>query len=205
MSGISLDTVDYSFHSIQIKDAAGDALAINGDGSINAVVTATDLDIRDLTHVSDSVKIGDGTDFLAIDGSGNIGVTDAGGSLTVDAVDLDIRNLAFATDSVTAHQGGVWSVSTTPDAYDVFKVTQENVTSTAAQIASTSLSGRIHMVVQNLGSADIYIGETSGVSAGDGLKIPKGSSLDMGFGASATVYAITSTGTSDIRIAEFAV
>lgn len=59
----------------------------------------------DLSHADDSVKIGDGTDFLAIDGSGNIGVTDAGGSLTVDAVNLDIRDLAYATDSVTAYQG----------------------------------------------------------------------------------------------------
>lgn len=38
------------------------------------VVSATDLDIRDLTHVSDSVKIGDGTDFLAIESDGSINV-----------------------------------------------------------------------------------------------------------------------------------
>jgi hypothetical protein len=36
------------------------------------IVTATDLDIRDLTHVSDSVKVGDGTDFLAINADGSI-------------------------------------------------------------------------------------------------------------------------------------
>jgi hypothetical protein len=41
-------------------------------------VSATDLDIRDLTHVSDSVKVGDGTDFLAIntDGSALVDITD---------------------------------------------------------------------------------------------------------------------------------
>jgi hypothetical protein len=49
-------------------------LEINADGSINSVVTATDLDIRDLTHVSDSVKVGDGTDVLAVNADGSINV-----------------------------------------------------------------------------------------------------------------------------------
>lgn len=38
------------------------------------VVTASDFDIRDLTHVSDSVKIGDGTDFLEVNTDGSINV-----------------------------------------------------------------------------------------------------------------------------------
>jgi len=63
-------------------------------------VDAVDLDIRDITHVSDSIKVGDGTDFLAIAADGSIAVTDNGASLTVDAVDLDIRDLTAASDSV---------------------------------------------------------------------------------------------------------
>lgn len=44
------------------------------------VVSATDLDVRDLTHVSDSVKVGDGTDTLAVnaDGSINVNATQGG-------------------------------------------------------------------------------------------------------------------------------
>lgn len=38
------------------------------------VVSATDLDIRDLSHSQDSIKIGDGTDFLAINADGSINV-----------------------------------------------------------------------------------------------------------------------------------
>jgi hypothetical protein len=96
MSGIMLDELV----DLQIVDSGGDELDVNADGSINATVSATDLDIRDLTHVSDSVKIGDGTDFLAIAADGSISVTDNGGSLTVDAVDLDIRSLLNSSDSV---------------------------------------------------------------------------------------------------------
>jgi len=62
----------------------GDADVANGnpvpisDAGGSLTVDATDLDIRDLTHVSDSVKIGDGTDFLAVntDGSINVVVSD---------------------------------------------------------------------------------------------------------------------------------
>ena len=85
----------------------------------------------DLSHLDDSVRLGDGTDFftstsengdIVLDvhiSNSNIEVTqgtdpwiigDGGGSLTVDAVDLDIRDLAFATDSVTAHLGGTWTI-----------------------------------------------------------------------------------------------
>ena len=50
-----------------LVDAAGDQIAIDASGfltvNVNGTVTvsASDLDIRDLTHVSDSVSIGDGT------------------------------------------------------------------------------------------------------------------------------------------------
>lgn len=54
-------------NSITVDDGGS---SITVDGSVT--VSATDLDIRDLTHVSDSVKIGDGTDFLAINSDGSI-------------------------------------------------------------------------------------------------------------------------------------
>lgn len=77
------------------------------------VVTATDLDIRDLSHSQDSIKVGDGTDFLAINADGSINITDNGGSLTVDAVNLDIRDLVFATDKVDVSGSSV-SVTALP-------------------------------------------------------------------------------------------
>ena len=66
---------------------------------------AVDFDIRDLSHVSDSVKIGDGTEFLEINADGSINITDNGGSLTVDAVDLDIRDLSASQDNVAISDG----------------------------------------------------------------------------------------------------
>lgn len=107
------------FASMAVQDAVLSALgSIDGDfthlrtnanGALwvefvnsSIAVTATDLDIRDLTHVSDSVKIGDGTDFLAVAADGSIAVTDNGGSLTVDG-------------TVAATQSGTWTVGLSED------------------------------------------------------------------------------------------
>lgn len=53
---------------VEIVDADGHEFAISETGGLK--IEATDLDIRDLSHASDSVKVGDGTDFLAISGDG---------------------------------------------------------------------------------------------------------------------------------------
>lgn len=203
---ISLDTIQSELHSIQIKDAAGDALAISAGGAalieavdldirdlafatdkvdvtgsevsldsatlaalenINAVVTATDLDIRDLSHTQDSVKVGDGTDLLAINADGSINVQ------TVEA------------------------------GYSQWKVTKETVNNSAAQIVSAPLSGRLRVEVQNLGGQDIYVKQNN-TAVIDGLKIPKGSSWEVTLDAGAAIYAITPSGSSDVRVAEYA-
>lgn len=62
------------------------------------VVTATDLDIRDLTDASDKVAIGDGTDTLAVNADGSI-------NAVVSASNLDIRDLTHVTDSVKVGDG----------------------------------------------------------------------------------------------------
>ena len=68
---------------------------------LNAGITieGVDLDIRDLSHTQDSIKIGDGTDFLAIDAAGKIGVSSMP-TVTVQGTDIDIRDLTSASDSV---------------------------------------------------------------------------------------------------------
>lgn len=61
----------------------GGALNVNVSNA-SIVVTATDLDIRDLDAGQDNVAISDGTDTLAINNDGSINITDNGGSITVD-------------------------------------------------------------------------------------------------------------------------
>lgn len=92
-------------------------------------VTATDLDIRDLTQ-SDEITvfqgtdpwiIGDGGGSITVDGTvaatqsgtwdvgtltsitNDVNIADGGNSITVDAIDLDIRDLSAASDSVQSN------------------------------------------------------------------------------------------------------
>lgn len=89
----SIDTNFAPGAQIEITDGT-DTLAVNTDGSLNAVVTATDLDIRDLAFATDKVDVTgsevslDATTLAALE------------NITVSATDLDIRDLAFATDKV---------------------------------------------------------------------------------------------------------
>lgn len=127
-----------------LRDGAGNSISSTSGAlhvelqNASIAVTATDLDIRDLSFATDKVDVS---------GSSNVAVTDGGGSLTVDgtvavssisgtvavtqstspwvvsATDLDIRDLAFATDSVTAHQGGSWTVTATATDFDIRDLT----------------------------------------------------------------------------------
>jgi hypothetical protein len=84
-----------------------DDLQINADGSINTVVTATDLDIRDLAFATDKVDV-------------------TGSSVAVSSLpaDVDIRDLVAATDSVSAHlkdEAGVAFSSSNPLPVEFFE------------------------------------------------------------------------------------
>lgn len=117
-------TVDAS--DLDIRDLAFATDKVDVTGSL-VDVQATDLDIRDLSHTQDSVKVGDGTDFLAVNADGSLNITDNGGSLTVDATDLDIRDLDFAQDSVdVSNSTNVGVVATDFDIRDLSH-TQDSV------------------------------------------------------------------------------
>lgn len=188
--------LDASQDNVAISDGT-DTLAINTDGSINitdnggsitvdgtvaatqsgtwtidsitnpVTIQATNLDVRDLTHVSDSVKIGDGTDFLAVNADGSINVSITGGS------DPALANTAVASGA-------------------------SSVTSTAANLIASALSGRKYMFVQNLGNRSIFVGPT-GVTTATGFRLSPGAVLDARIGAAVSLFAITDAGTQDVR------
>lgn len=61
-----------------LKTTADGTVEVNLEGDVN--VTATDLDIRDLTATTDEVGIGDGTNSLAVNADGSINVNTAAGN-----------------------------------------------------------------------------------------------------------------------------
>ena len=105
-----------------IDDGAGNRLAIDGSGyitsNINGTVTvsASDLDIRDLTHVSDSVSIGDGTTLAdVLDGTIDalyVAITDGTDSLAINADGSINVVVAGAIERISRFAGQLWEQST---------------------------------------------------------------------------------------------
>lgn len=65
---------------VTINNAAGAAAVNIQDGGNSITVDAINLDIRDLTHVTDSIRVGDGTDFISVNTDGSINVVIADGT-----------------------------------------------------------------------------------------------------------------------------
>lgn len=178
MSSITLD----SLTQIAIVSSTGDELNIDASGfitsNINGIVTvtATDLDIRDLTSASDSVEI----------------KTAAGQALSIDG-----------SGFITVNQGSnPWVV--TVGNVSSWKNTVETPSTTAAELVATPLTNRSSVLLQNVGNQDIFIGPDNTLTVSNGVKIPKGSSAEFSFDTGADIYAITNSGTGELRVSEFA-
>lgn len=172
--GINVE-VDLSHVDDSVKIGDGtDFLEVNADGSINAVVTATNLDIRDLTAASDSVQA------WAFDGTGNaIGST--GGAL-----DVNITNTITVTDAALADTA--------------LKAVAETVGTSAAAIVdgADELAARKYLYLYNNGNRISYVGE-SGVTTTSGFPIPPGSIFEARVGAAVDVYMISDAAGQNVR------
>lgn len=193
--------------------ATGTSLDVNVTNTVT--VSATNLDIRDLTHSSDSVKIGDGTDFLAINADGSINV--AISSVADDAADsgnpIKVGSRAVSTlGAVSAANDRADLVS---DLYRRIYVNNQpniagnllkpTVSNTASQADATPLAGRKRILIQNLSDKNIYIGTSNAVTTSTGIELPKKGDLEMEWGENIGIWLISPTGiTSDVRILELA-
>lgn len=78
LSAINSKLVDGTDIGDVTVNNAGGAAAVNvQDGGNSITVDAVDLDIRELSHTSDSISLGDGTDLVAINASGEMSVIDS--------------------------------------------------------------------------------------------------------------------------------
>jgi len=226
VSATDLDIRDLAFATDKV-DVSGSEVSLNAATlaaleNISAIVTATDLDIRDLSHSQDSIKIGDGTDFLAVNADGSINVVadlsvvnsfekaedaahlsgDIGGYMlgviqavpAADAADGDYGSIK--TDAL----GRAW-VNAGPNVSQV----QGNVTVGATEVAlpASALANRRKIIVQNTAANDIYVGPT-GVLTTTGLRVGKGATLEMEVGPSLALFAIAAGAGNAVRVWELA-
>ena len=215
-----------------LRDASGNLLTSTLIGpkqsldvniaNASVVVSATDLDIRDLTHVSDSVKIGDGVDFLAINADGSINVN---ADISVVSGFEKLEDSAHASADVGAYMLGViqgtLSASAGDGDYGSIKTdllgrqwmnrsgqtaahAAVSVSSTATDIIATDLANRIKVIVQNLGTKIVYLGSSASVTVANGIQLGSGSSIELEVGPSVNLHGITASGTADVRYFEVA-
>lgn len=192
-------------------------------------VTATNLDIRDLAFATDKVDVGgsivalDAGTLAALEsitvqngaGGSAVNIQDGGNSITVDAVNLDIRDLAFATDKVDVGGSVVALDSATLAALETINVVINLATSAAfsavavdatvggTDLVPSDLANRKKIIIQNVSSKAIFIGN-SGVTIATGIKLPASSSAEFEVGQAVNLYAITASGSADVRIMETA-
>ena len=88
------DKVDVSGSTVELGATTLAALE-------SITLVATDLDIRDLSHTQDSIKIGDGTDFLAVntDCSINVVIADATPGTPINDFNTIVAVAAAATSN----------------------------------------------------------------------------------------------------------
>ena len=157
---------------VTINNASG-ASAVNiQDGGNSITVDAVDLDVRDLTHASDSVKIGDGTDFLAVenDGSINVNITSSDDSALADTA------IASAANTMT-------------------------VADTAEDVVASPLASRKYLMVYNQGNRKVYLG-ASGVTSSNGFPLSPGSTMELRAGASVDIEWVGPNTSQELRTLE---
>lgn len=88
-------TIDSITNDVSIDDG-GNSITVDGTVAVSGItgsvtVTATDLDIRALDHVTigDSVRIGDGVETLAVNTDGSINVNIVSASISGEVHDFD--------------------------------------------------------------------------------------------------------------------
>jgi hypothetical protein len=164
-----------------------------------------------------AVNIQDGGNSITVDGTVELGSTSLAAleNITVSATDLDIRNLVFATDKVDASGSVVALDAPTLAALEnisvafvgagsvVFSAVSVDATVGGTDLVATDLANRRKILIQNIGSKSIFIGN-SGVTIATGIKVGAGLSAEFELGAACNIYGITAAGTADIRIMELA-
>jgi len=224
LGGVNVEVdLDHADDSVRLGDGTTLTTVTSNGGKdgldVNLIntsiaVTATDLDIRDLSASQDNVAISDGTDTLAINADGSINVNF---SSSVGDDDPYTENpLAVGGRGVS---GALTALSASNDKYDLlgdlYRRTWVNtsrniailntaatVTTTAAEVLASPLAGRREVTIQNEGNSDVYVGSSAGVTSANGIKISKNSSATFEWGEDINIFMIAASGSQDVRFLE---
>jgi hypothetical protein len=173
------------------------------------VVSATDLDIRNLVFATDKVDVSGSTVEL---GATTLAALE---NITISATDLDIRDLTHVSDSVRLGDGTSFFTSTTVGGdvgLDVYVINDPAVANTAIasnvntlgtantaeDVVASPLANRKLLMIYNNDNQKMYVGQ-SGVSAANGFPLSPGSYLELRAGAAIDIEWVSAKLGHDMR------
>lgn len=183
------DKVDASGSTVGVNaiSSGGNALTINADGSLNV---NADISVanghekaEDVAHVSGDI----GSYILSVREDVLATSTSASGdyqSVKTDALGRTYTNKAAQTAAFSA-------------------VVVDAVTVGGVDLVPVDLANRTRIIIQNVSSKAIFIGNT-GVTTATGIRLSAGSSAEFEVGPTVNLFATTTSGTADVRIMEVA-
>lgn len=221
---VALDTTSY-LHAWD--GSAWDRLTVSADGLNINVNNSSDIGVQVNNEVDVNLQDGSGNDISSTGGALDINIASVGAvSFDVDLNDLQTDDAAHTGDGlaigVRCEDGLLTAVSADQDfglaTADMYRrmyindapnigvtLSKPTITDTAAEIAGTPQAGRTRILVQNLSNLDIYVGPSNAVTTSTGIRVAKGSLLELPWGEDLDLYAISSTGiSSDVRVLEVA-
>ena len=157
----------------------------------NITVSATALDIRALAFATDKVDVGGSV--IALD-SATLAALESITATVSGTVEIGATSLA-ALETITAVIGG--------GATAAFSAVSVDATVGGVDLVPTDLASRKKILIQNVSSKAIYVGN-SGVTVATGIKVAAGASAEFDAGPAINLYAITASGAADVRIMEIA-
>lgn len=186
-SDISIDVdLDHTEDSVRLGDGTSffTSTSENGDVALDVhlsnssiAVTATDLDIRDLTFGTDSVDVsGSSVSVSNAAGASAVNIQDGGNSITVDAADLDIRDLAFATDSVDVSGSSVTVSATDLDIRDLSASTDSVSIGDGTDTLAIEADGSINVNVASIQDAALA---NTAIAAGASVQATANTAVDV--------------------------
>jgi len=204
--------------TLAVTQSGAWSVGITGDVNVTQgtspwVISATDLDIRDLVYTQDSVTAYQG-------GTWNIGtltsitndvnIADGGNSITVDAIDFDIRDLSASQDNVAISDGTDTlaintdgSINTLAGAFSSIANGKTTLASanTAQDVVGSPLANRKELWLYNNDNRKMYIGAT-GVAAASGFPVSPGSYVILKAGPSVDIEYVSAKASHDLRYLE---
>lgn len=168
--------VNVTATDLDIRDlsSATDSIAAVQSGAWDVSVNSlpADIDIRDLSHTQDSIKVGDGTDLLAVEADGSINVNVA-----------SIQDAALADTAI---------------ANAAFSLASANL---AQDLVASPLANRKYLYAYNNDNRTGYIG-ANGVTSANGFPVPPNAMVELRAGASIDIEFVSPKSGHDVRTLE---